>query len=368
MTPDADVIVVGAGLAGLVAAAEAADAGLRVTLLDQESPANLGGQAFWSFGGLFLVDTLEQRRLGIRDSHELAWRDWLATAAFDRDDDRWPRRWAEAYVAFAAGEKRAWLRAHGLRFFPIVGWAERGVGRAQGAGNTVPRFHIAWGTGPAIVEAFARRVREHERDGRVRLRFRHRVRELVVEAGAVTGVAGEVLTDDPSERGRPTSREPVGTFQLGAPAVVVASGGIGGDHRDGAAQLAGRTPRAAARRHAHGRPAHVDGQLQQASAAAGGRLIHADRMWHYTEGVRNFAPIWPGHGIRILPGPSSLWLDPDGRRLPPPYLPGFTTLDTLGHIGRGRFPHTWFVLDRRILHGSSRSRVASRTPTSPARA
>ncbi len=349
MTPDADVIVVGAGLAGLVAAAEAADAGLRVTLLDQEARANLGGQAFWSFGGLFLVDTPEQRRLGIRDSHELAWRDWLATAAFDRDDDRWPRRWAEAYVAFAAGEKRAWLHEQGLRFFPIVGWAERGVGRAQGAGNTVPRFHIAWGTGPAIVEAFARRVREHERDGRVRLRFRHRVRELVVEAGAVTGVAGEVLTDDPSERGQPTSREPVGTFQLGAPAVVVASGGIGGDHRlvrrNWPGERLGPPPDAMLT----GVPAHVDGQLQQASAAAGGRLIHADRMWHYTEGVRNFAPIWPGHGIRILPGPSSLWLDPDGRRLPPPYLPGFSTLDTLGHIGRGRFPHTWFVLDRRIL-------------------
>jgi len=121
MTPDTDVIVVGAGLAGLVTAAEAADAGLRVVLLDQESRAGLGGQVFWSFGGLFLVDTPEQRRLGIRDRHELAWRDWIATAAFDRDFDLWTRRWAEAYVAFAAGEKRAWLRAHGLRFFPVVG-------------------------------------------------------------------------------------------------------------------------------------------------------------------------------------------------------------------------------------------------------
>ncbi|MEJ2356661.1 MAG: FAD-binding dehydrogenase [Deinococcales bacterium] len=349
MTPDADVIVVGAGLAGLVAAAEAADAGRRVLLLDQESEANLGGQAFWSFGGLFLVDTPQQRRLGIRDSVELAWRDWLATAAFDRDDDRWPRRWAEAYVAFAAGEKRAWLRAHGIGFFPIVGWAERGMGRADGPGNSVPRFHIAWGTGPALVEAFARRVREHERAGRLELRFRHRVRELEVSGGAVRGVVGDVLEPDDTERGRPTSRAVAGSFRLAADAVVVASGGIGGDHdlvrRNWPAERLGAPPGEMLT----GVPAHVDGRLQQIVAAAGGRLIHADRMWHYTEGVRNHDPLWPGHGIRILPGPSSLWLDPDGRRLPPPYLPGFNTLDTLQHLGRRGHAYTWFVLDRRIL-------------------
>jgi uncharacterized protein len=349
MTADADVIVVGAGLAGLVAAAEAADAGRRVLLLDQESEANLGGQAFWSFGGLFLVDSPEQRRLGVRDSVDLAWRDWLATAAFDREDDAWPRRWAEAYVAFAAGEKRSWLRAHGIRFFPIVGWAERGMGRADGPGNTVPRFHIAWGTGPALVEAFARRVRRHERAGRISLRFRHRVRELEVSGGAVSGVAGDVLEPDDAERGHPTSRTVAGTFRLGAGAVVVASGGIGGNHelvrRNWPTERLGPPPTTMLT----GVPEYVDGRLQLAVQAAGGRLIHADRMWHYTEGVRNHEPIWPGHGIRILPGPSSLWLDPDGRRLPPPYLPGFNTLDTLQHLGRAGHAYTWFLLDRRIL-------------------
>ncbi len=151
-TMDADVIVIGAGLAGLAAAAELADAGRKVLLLEQEGEQSLGGQAFWSFGGLFFVDSPEQRRLRIKDSAELAWQDWLGTAGFDRDEDEWPRRWAEAYVHFAAGEKRSWLRQQGHRLFPFVGWAERGGYGATGPGNSVPRFHITWGTGPGVVE------------------------------------------------------------------------------------------------------------------------------------------------------------------------------------------------------------------------
>src|SRR5260221_13369340 len=157
MAGDADIIVVGAGLAGLVAATEIAEAGRRVIVVDQEGEQSLGGQAFWSFGGLFLADSREQRRLGIKDSYDLALQDWIGSAGFDRDEDLWPRRWAEAYVAFAAGEKRAWLRAMGLRFFPVVGWAERGGYDAMGHGNSVPRFHVTWGTGPGVVEPFERR-------------------------------------------------------------------------------------------------------------------------------------------------------------------------------------------------------------------
>ena len=166
---DADVVVVGAGLAGLVAAAEAADAGRSVLLLDQEPEQSLGGQAFWSLGGLFLVDTPEQRRMGVHDSFDLAWSDWLGSAQFDRPEDAWPRRFARAYVEHAAGEQRAWLHAMGHRIFPVVGWAERGDGRATGHGNSVPRFHLTWGTGPGVVEPFERRVRAHADAGRVRL-------------------------------------------------------------------------------------------------------------------------------------------------------------------------------------------------------
>src|SRR5687767_15379070 len=191
-----DVIVVGAGVAGLVATCELADAGKKVLLLDQEAEQSLGGQAFWSFGGLFLVDSPEQRRMRIKDSRELAWQDWEGTAGFDRPDDEWPRRWAEAYVDFAAGEKRAWLAQQGVRFVPNVGWAERGGYGAIGHGNSVPRFHVTWGTGPGIIEPFVRRVQAAATSGRVDLRFRHRVDALTTSAGAVTGVSGTLLAPD----------------------------------------------------------------------------------------------------------------------------------------------------------------------------
>ncbi|TFV66777.1 UNVERIFIED_ORG: FAD-binding dehydrogenase [Bacillus sp. AZ43] len=345
---EADAIVVGAGLAGLVATAELADAGRRVILLDQEPEASLGGQAFWSFGGLFLVDSPEQRRLRVRDSLELARQDWFGTAGFDRESDHWPRQWAEAYLQFAAGEKRAWLKEQGIGFFPIVGWAERGGYTATGHGNSVPRFHIVWGTGPAIVEAFARRVRAAVEAGRVELRFRHRVSGLVVTDGAVTGVRGAVLEPSSVARGEASSRTEVGDFELSAQAVVVTAGGIGGNHdlvRENWPARLGPAPK----RLLSGVPAHVDGRMLQATQAAGASVVNGDRMWHYTEGIANHSPVWDKHGIRILPGPSSLWLDATGTRLPVPLFPGFDTLGTLAHIGTTGYEHTWFVATQKIV-------------------
>ncbi|MGK5500270.1 FAD-binding dehydrogenase [Streptomyces sp. URMC 125] len=348
MAYDADVIVIGAGLAGLAATAELADAGRRVILLDQEPAGSLGGQAHWSFGGLFLVGSPEQRRLRVRDSRELAWQDWLGTAGFDREEDAWPRRWAEAYVDFAAGEKRAWLRAQGVRFFPVVGWAERGGYGATGHGNSVPRFHITWGTGPGLVEPFARRVRQGAGRGLVDLRFRHRVTSLTRSAGAVDTVAGEVLAPSDAPRGAATGREVAGTFELRAQAVIVASGGIGGNHELVRANWPERlgTPPG---RMLSGVPAHVDGAMLGIAEGAGGRVVNRDRMWHYTEGIENWDPVWDRHGIRILPGPSSLWLDATGKRLPVPLFPGFDTLGTLEHIMRTGHEYTWFVLTRKII-------------------
>jgi predicted oxidoreductase len=348
MADDADVIVVGGGLAGLVAATEIADADKSVIVVDQEGEQSLGGQAFWSFGGLFLVDSPEQRRLGIKDSYDLALQDWMGSAGFDRDDDLWPKRWAEAYVAFAAGEKRGWLRAMGHRIFPLVGWAERGGYDAMSHGNSVPRFHVSWGTGPGIVEPFERRAREAQASGHLTFRFRHRVDALSITNGVVDGVSGAILAPDNVERGKSSSRQIVGEFTLRAQAVIVASGGIGGNHdlvRRNWPQRLGDAPK----HMISGVPEHVDGRMIGITEAAGARLINRDRMWHYVEGIRNWNPIWPRHGIRILPGPSSMWFDATGTRLPAPLFPGSDTLGQLHYIMGTGHDYSWFVLTQSII-------------------
>ncbi|MFJ8082157.1 FAD-binding dehydrogenase [Streptomyces sp. NPDC096205] len=351
---DADVIVVGAGLAGLVAAHELTSRGRRVALVDQENPANLGGQAYWSLGGLFLVDSPEQRRLKIKDSFDLAWNDWQGSAQFDRidDEDSWAVRWARAYVEWAAGEKRSWLDGHGIKLLPTVGWAERGDLRADGHGNSVPRFHIAWGTGTGVVEPFVAYAEQAARDGLLTFHHRHRVDELVIEDGTARGVRGTLLAPDDSPRGVASNRETVGEFELTAQAVIVTSGGIGANHdvvRRYWPERLGTPPAEMVT----GVPAYVDGRMLDISADAGVRLVNRDRMWHYTEGLQNWDPIWPGHGIRILPGPSSLWFDAVGRRLPDPCLPGYDTLGTLRHLRTTEdiagYDHSWFILTRKII-------------------
>jgi predicted oxidoreductase len=351
---DADVIVVGHGLAGLVATAELVAAGRKVLLLDQENEANLGGQAYWSFGGLFFVNSDEQRLMGVKDTYDLAWQDWLGTAGFDRgvDDpagqDYWAYKWAQAYVQFAAGEKRSWLAGLGMQWFPMVGWAERGGGLADGHGNSVPRFHVTWGTGPAVVEPFEKKVRAGVASGKVVFKFRHRVDEIVTTNGAVTGVRGKILEASTAARGKPSSRTVAGDFDLKAPIVIVASGGIGANHdliRQNWPARLGKAPTSLIT----GVPAHVDGRMLAITANAGGRIVNPDRMWHYTEGLRNWDPIWPNHGIRILPGPSSMWFDATGKRFRAPDWPGYDTLHTLGSITASGYDYSWFVTTQKIV-------------------
>lgn len=348
MPQNADVIVIGAGLAGLVAAAELVEGGQHVIILEQEPEASLGGQAHWSFGGLFLVDSPEQRRLGVKDSHDLARQDWYASAEFDRDQDENGREWAEAYLAWAAGEKREWLKSKGIKFFPVVGWAERGGYTATGHGNSVPRFHIVWGTGPAILEPFIKAVQAGVEQGLVEYKFRHRVDELIVRDGAVVGAKGKVLAPDDAARGVASNRDEEGDFSFEAPAVIVASGGIGGNHdlvRKNWPEYLGTPPA----KMLSGVPAHVDGRMLGISESAGAHLVNSDRMWHYVEGIENFAPVWAQHGIRILPGPSSLWFDATGKRLPVPLFPGFDTLGTLSYLRSLGHDHSWFVLTQSVI-------------------
>ncbi len=343
------MIVVGAGLAGLVAATEAAERGLSVCVVDQEGERNLGGQAFWSLGGLFFIDSPEQRRMRVRDSLDLARQDWFGSAGFDRPEDHWPCRWAEAYLDFAAGEKREWLHRMGMRWFPVVGWAERGGGLADGHGNSVPRFHVTWGTGPGVLAPFVKKAKLIAADGRLSFRFRHRVDRLDIADGRVTGVSGAVLASDPVQRGEESSREEQGEFSLSAAAVIVSSGGIGGNQelvrRNWPVERLGQPPQ----NMVCGVPAHVDGRMIAITEAAGGGVINRDRMWHYTEGVKNHDPIWPGHGIRILPGPSSFWCDANGDRLHAPAMPGFDTLGTLKMLGERGSGYSWFILTKAII-------------------
>lgn len=346
----ADAVVVGAGLAGLVATYELTKAGRRVVVVDQENRNNLGGQAFWSLGGLFMVDTPEQRRLGITDSAELALQDWMGSAGFDRDDeDYWPRQWARAYVEFAATEKRPYLHDLGLRITPIVGWAERGGGFADGHGNSVPRFHLTWGTGPEVVRIFAEPVLEAEKRGLVEFRFRHRVDELVVENGVAVGVRGATLAPTDLPRGAASNRDVTGDFEIRAGAVIVTSGGIGHNHElireNWPVERLGPAPKTMIA----GVPAHVDGRMLAISEDAGASIVNRDRMWNYTEGIHNWDPIWPNHAIRIIPGPSSLWLDALGNRLAPPNFPGFDTNSTMKAILSTGYDYSWFVLTQTIV-------------------
>lgn len=344
-----DVIVVGAGLAGLVAATEAAERGFSVCVVDQEGEQNLGGQAFWSLGGLFFVDSPEQRRMRVRDSLDLARQDWFGSAGFDRPEDHWPRRWAQAYLDFAAGEKREWLHRMGMRWFPVVGWAERGGSLADGHGNSVPRFHVTWGTGPGVLAPFVKKAQEIVASDRLTFRFRHQVDRLERTDGRITGISGVVFAADPVLRGQKSSRELKDDFRFSASAVIVSSGGIGGNQelvrRNWPVERLGRPPE----NMVCGVPAHVDGRMISITEVAGGSVINRDRMWHYTEGVKNHDPIWPNHGIRILPGPSSFWCDADGNRLDAPAMPGFDTLGTLKMLGERGSSHSWFILTKAII-------------------
>lgn len=345
----APVIVVGTGLSGMVAGYEAAKAGRRVIFVDQESRDNLGGQAFWSLGGLFMVGSPEQKLMRVNDFEELAWTDWENSADYDAaDNDKWPRQWGREFVRFAAHEMHSYLHELGLRVVPTIGWAERGSGDASGHGNSVPRFHVTWGTGPEVVRVFREPLLEAEKRGEVEFRFRHRVDDIIVEGGRAVGVKGAVLASDPSPRGVASNNDVTDSFEIRGAAVVVATGGIGGN-LDKVRQMWpddrwGPCPDDLVT----GVPEYVDGRGIDIAAAAGANLVNTDRMWHYTEGMINWDPIWPNHGIRIIPGPSAIWLDATGKRLPTNLFPGSDNIAALSHIGRTGHGYSWFILNQAI--------------------
>lgn len=325
-----DALVVGGGIAGICAAIELIDAGRSVLLLDRDAEEHFGGLAKESFGGIFLVDSPEQRRQGIKDSPELALADWLAFGEI-ADRDRWPRAWASAYVERCGAEVGDWLRGGGIKFFPVPNWVERGLATR---GNSVPRFHLVWGTGHVLALRLIERLRRHPRANRLTLRFGARVEHLLTERGRVVGVAGK------GENGeRP--------FEYRAGAVILAAGGINGDldrvrrhwHSDWS-----EPPHALL----NGSHRYADGRLHDAAAAVGAELTHLDKMWNYAAGVHHPNPRKPQHGLSLVPPRSALWLDWRGERFQPPLVTGFDTRELVTRICRQERAYSWQLMNRKI--------------------
>jgi predicted oxidoreductase len=327
----ADVVVVGSGIAGIAAAIEALGRGRRVLLLDRDGEENVGGQARDAFGGLWFAGSPLQRRRGIADGPELGWSDWQAFAEFG-PDDAWPRAWARHYVERCVPEVHDWLLSLGLRFMPMPMWVERGL---FAPGNSVPRFHLAWGTGRAIAEALAGGLRAHPQRARLELRFGHRVDALVTRAGRVAGVSGAV--------------EPGGeAFEASAESVVIAAGGINGDlervRRHWPADMGAPPPVIL-----NGSHRFADGRLHDAAAAVGARVTHLDWQWNYAAGIRHWRPRKPGHGLSLVPPRSALWLNSRGERIGPmPLVAGFDTRDLVARICREPGGYSWQLLNRKI--------------------
>ena len=301
-----EVVIVGGGLAGIVCALELLEAGHQVLLLDRDTEENFGGLAKESFGGMFFVDTPEQRRAKFSDSIDLALEDWKSFAQFGADET-WPQRWAETYVNQCTPRGYRWLKSLGIGFFPVPHWVERGE---SVRGNSVPRFHLVWGTGQRLAQVLIARLQGHPRRARLDLRFGHRVERLVTTNGAVTGCAGAL-----EAQGTP--------FEAQGDAVVIAAGGINGSiervkdhwHADW-----GAPPETLL----NGSHRHADGRLHDAAREAGACLTHLDRMWNYAAGVHHWRPRKPLHGLSLVPPRSALWLDPQGRRIRHRWSPAST--------------------------------------------
>src|SRR5512145_2296224 len=326
-----DVIVIGAGIAGVTAAIELIERGRRVLLLDRDVEDNMGGLAKESFGGIWFAGTPLQKRYGIKDGAEQGLRDWLSFADFG-PDDRWPRAWAEAYVQRSNAEVFDWLRGVGVQFMPMPLWVERGL---HGPGNSVPRWHIVWGTGHELQVVLNRHLLARPNRARLDLRFGHRVEALVTTHGRVTGCRGRL------EAGG-------GEFEATGEAVILASGGINGDidrvkqhwHADWS-----KPPETIL----NGSHKYADGRLHDAAAAIGARITHLDWQWNYAAGVHHWQPRKPSHGLSLVPPKSALWLNWRGERIGPmPLVTGFDTHDLVAQICRQERAYSWQLLNKRI--------------------
>jgi predicted oxidoreductase len=296
-----DVVIAGGGLAGIVTAHELLGSGRRVLLIDKDKRENFGGLARQSFGGVHMIDTPHQRRLRIKDSPELAWRDWQSVADYQANDE-WPRRWAQLYCERSRQDIFEFLNSKRIKFLPLVNWAERGI---YGPGNTVPRWHIVWGTGYEIVDRLLQALEAHPRRADLELLFDAEVSGIETAGGRAAGIRGRMM-DSGAE------------IRVSAEHVVIASGGIcGGDLsrlRANWYKPWGNPPE----KLLNGAHIYGDGMLHDRVAEIGGAVTHLDLHWHYAAGVHHPAKRRPDDGLSLVPPRSALWFNARGQRIMTP--------------------------------------------------
>ncbi len=327
----ADVVVVGGGLAGIVTALECLRAGQQVILVEREQRERLGGLALWAFGGMALVGTPEQARMRIPDQPEIALRDWLRFGEL-AEHEYWPRQWASYYVENSRSQVYDWLRREGLRFLPAVNWVERGL---YGEGNSLPRYHVLWGTSRRLILCLLEALTKAAQSGRLTLLCGYRVTAIERQAGTLRSVLACAETS--SEQ-----------LRLQAPALVLAMGGINGSSEMVREHWPTERPQPVTM--LNGAHPYADGRLHRwAQTQEQARLTHVGEMWNYAAGFPHPQPHFDGHGLSSIPCKSALWLNHRGERIgPQPLVTGFDTHDLCQRVAALERPYTWSLLNWRI--------------------
>lgn len=328
----ADAIIIGAGLAGIVTAIELLSAGQKVLLIDRDNADNFGGLARESFGGMFFVDSPLQRKNGIADSASLAFDDWCRFAEFE-ENDQLPRQWAERYVSRSVPLIYEWLTQRGISFLPLVNWVERGMYRP---GNSVPRFHIVWGTGQGLTTTLIDVLNQHPNRSNLTLKFDSKVTALEKTGGRISGCRGEVGED-------------ATPFEYQADVIVIAAGGINGSdqmvRKHWHSDWGDRPPEVIL----NGSHKYADGLLHYETLRQGGQVTHLDNMWNYAAGVHHPRPRKPRHGLSLVPSKTAVWLDAEGRRFgPEPLVSGFDTRELIRRICQQPHKYSWQVMNYKI--------------------
>jgi predicted oxidoreductase len=329
-----EVIIVGGGIAGITTALELLEFGKKVIIVDRDIEENLGGLAKESFGGMFFVDTPEQRRGGIRDTPELAYEDWQNVAKFS-ETDHWPKKWARTYVYNCTDKVYRWLRKNGVKFFSVVHWVERGLFTP---GNSYPRFHMVWGTGYELSRVLTERLLSHPNaKANLTIHYEHKVEALIEEGDRILGVRG---IDEKS--GQP--------FEIMAQATVIAAGGIGGNIplvKKHWFKPWGEPPETIL----NGAHKYGQGDLHDQVARVNGNITHLDKMWPYAAGIHHPEPKREDHGLSLVPPKSALWLNFKGERIGPmPLMTAYDTRYLVEEICKQEKKYSWQVLNLKIAY------------------